>query len=581
LIRWVASMDLCSTRKQSILSKARIWAGCLLAVFGIGGINVAAAVPARVPVKAAGLYEVSFSALGLSTAVASQQVHVFNHGSEVAIALNDGNDGLFGPGDTLQFYGVPIQAGEPEFKYTDENIYRVKIGNLGLARIMPSWASSGGGITPISFRTTHHEEQSWFYWQQLPNGAGLDHWFWGRSLRAGNSRDFPFTLQQVVDSGQSITLRLTLQGETDALQNPDHTTRVSLNGTLLGEFTWDGQVPLTHAFTGLAASLLQEGSNTLTITEVSDPNILVDSVYVNHIEVDYDRGLAAVNDHLSFQLTGPASVTVTNFSSNQIQVFDLTEPTQPRQLTNAVIAPAGATFGVQFNTDLQGAHRYLAIAAPAIMSPTLSFQNTAPNLRSPANGADYLIITHDSLKTAVATLAQHRAAQGYRVKTVTTREIFDEFSDGIFTPQAIKDFLSYAYHNWQAPAPKFVVLMGDANLDYKDNFRAGQINLVPTYLIETVAIGETPSDNWFVTIDGNDVLPDMNVGRIPAKTPNDVRIITNKLIAYDQGMAGDWSSRILMATGDQDPRFESFAREWLNHVPASITTTLINPGNSE
>ncbi len=446
---------------------------------------------------------------------------------------------------------------------------------------MPAWASGNSGTVASSFRTTHHAEQSWFYWQQLPNGEGLDHWFWGRALRAGSSRDFPFTLHQVVDTGQSVTLRLTLQGETDPPQNPDHTTRVSLNGTLLGEIHWDGQVPLSHAFSGLSATLLQEGTNTLSVTEVSDPNILADSVYVNHIEVDYDRVLAARNDQLAFQLTGPASVTVTNFSSNQVQVFDITDPAQPQRLSNPVITSAGATFSVQFATAIQGDHRYLAIAVPAIITPTLSFQSNAPDLRNPANGADYLVITHDSLSAAVAPLAQHRAGQGYRVKIVTTQAIFDAFSDGIFTPQAIKDFLGYAYHNWQAPSPKFVVLIGDANLDYKDNYHTGQINLVPTHLVETVAIGETPSDNWFVTVAGNDLLPDMNIGRIPAKTSNDVRIITNKLIAYDQGMAGDWSSRILVATGDQDPRFESFAREWLNHVPASITTTLINPGNSD
>ena len=80
------------------------------------------------------------------------------------------------------------------------------------------------------------------------------------------------------------------------------------------------------------------------------------------------------------------------------------------------------------------------------------------------NGADYIIITHDDLKGAVSPLAEHRKNNGYRVKVITTREIYNEFSGGIFTPQAIKDFLKYTYRNWKRPAPEFVLLVGDANV---------------------------------------------------------------------------------------------------------------------
>ena len=544
-------------------------------------IAYSATVNARIPVKAAGIYQVTYAALGLTDVVSTNQVHVFNRGSQVAISIDDGNDGLFGAGDSLSFYGVPITESDPEFKYTDENIYWVRIGNNGPLTTMSTWTSPGGGVAVTSFRDTHHAEKSWWYWQQLPNGTELDHWFWGRAIRAGTSRDFTFRLDNVVDTGQAITLRLALQGETKNSANPDHRTRVTLNGNLLGDINWDGQVPLTHTFDGLAASLLIDGNNTLTVEEVADPNILADSIYVNWIEVDHDRAFTAVNDQLFFNISGSGTtaVMIDGFTRSDIQVYDISNPAQPRLLSNPQITSNGGNYRVSFSDSLNGTSNYVALVGTQVKSAALDFQATPPTLKSTSNGADYIIITHESLKASVAALAQHRAGQGYRVKTVTTREIFDDFSDGIFTPQAIKDFLSYAYENWQAPVPEFVVLIGDANLDYKDNYQTGQINHVPTYLIETVAIGETPSDNWFVTVAGNDPIPDMNIGRIPAKTPSEVQIITDKIITYEGGMPGDWSQRVLMATGDQDPRFSLFSTEWLVNLPTYFEQLVLNPAS--
>ena len=72
-----------------------------------------------------------------------------------------------------------------------------------------------------------------------------------------------------------------------------------------------------------------------------------------------------------------------------------------------------------------------------------------------------------------------RQAQGLRTAVVDVSDIFDEFGYGLVTPQAIKDFITYAYENWQAPAPQYVLLMGDTTYDYKDNRNLGTVNYVP------------------------------------------------------------------------------------------------------
>ena len=107
-------------------------------------------------------------------------------------------------------------------------------------------------------------------------------------------------------------------------------------------------------------------------------------------------------------------------------------------------------------------------------------------------------------------------------------DIYNEFSDGIFNPFAIRRFLRYAYNSWQQPAPTYVVLVGDAHYDYKNtrlsrfyredpNFR-GTYNLYPIFVPTyhgwaTPRVGETAMDQRFVNISGEDALPDMLIGR--------------------------------------------------------------------
>ena len=67
-------------------------------------------------------------------------------------------------------------------------------------------------------------------------------------------------------------------------------------------------------------------------------------------------------------------------------------------------------------------------------------------------------------------------------------DIYDEFSFGEKTPQAIKDFLQWARANWQQ-APRFVVLLGDATIDPRDYAGLGDADFVPTKQVADVRGG--------------------------------------------------------------------------------------------
>ncbi|MBI5197647.1 MAG: hypothetical protein HZA19_03460 [Nitrospirae bacterium] len=532
----------------------------------------------KIPVTREGIFRITYNDLGYygqsygidPAAIDPSRIHLYNRDREAAITVVGEDDGTFGTGDSIEFYGVPVRPEDPEYKYTEENVYWLKITSVPPVR-MASWESPAGGVLQSSFLHTAHAESNWIYWETMPDGVGLDHWFWGQKISAGESRNYTFSLSNVVGTGSPATVRVSLHGRTNVTADPDHHTRIRLNGTLLGEFAWDGQEPLTYSFDKVSSALLINGENTLTVEEVSDPAVTVDSIFVNWIEVDYSKSFLAEGDRLTFTARGNGILrfSISGFTHPGVQVFNVSDPLHPEQLSNPVVTLTGSSYKVEFSDPISGESTYLV---QEIRTASFSFPSDPSALKSTALGADYILITHEDFKDAVLPLAQHREGQGYRVKVVTTQEIYDAFSGGIFTPQAIKDFLKYAYGSWKKPAPEFVLLVGDANLDYKDYWMTGQVNRVPTHLVETTVVGETPSDHWFVTVSGDDPLPDMLIGRIPAKTVNEVTVMVNKIIAYETGAKEDWRYRVLMATNDLDPRFKEYADEWIgDHLPTNYT----------
>ena len=70
-------------------------------------------------------------------------------------------------------------------------------------------------------------------------------------------------------------------------------------------------------------------------------------------------------------------------------------------------------------------------------------------------------------------------------EAVALEDVYDEFGFGEEGPAAVKAFLSYAYHGWQRPSPRYVLLLGDATYDPKDFTKTGTKDRLPTPLART------------------------------------------------------------------------------------------------
>jgi hypothetical protein len=146
----------------------------------------------------------------------------------------------------------------------------------------------------------------------------------------------------------------------------------------------------------------------------------------------------------------------------------------------------------------------------------------------------------------VRPLLRLRRREGLTTQAVPVESIYTEFGHGEATPESIRRFLSYAYHHWRAPSVRYVLLVGDATYDFKDYHGTGVVNQVPTPTVRTSYLW-TASDPTLAAVNGEDLLPDIAIGRLPARTVDDVETMVGKIIAYERGHADLSALKVLVA----------------------------------
>lgn len=187
-----------------------------------------------------------------------------------------------------------------------------------------------------------------------------------------------------------------------------------------------------------------------------------------------------------------------------------------------------------------------------------------------------MIFTRRELVNAIEPLRSLRQSQGLNTAVVDIEDVYDEFSFGNQSPQALKDFLVYAKTNWRL-APQFVLLAGDSSYDPKNYLGLGDYDLVPTRLIDTRFM-ETASDDWFVDFDGDGV-PDLSVGRLPMRNALEANSLVAKLVSYDP--EGQLDDVLLVSDSNDGYDFETVTAQLRRLIPESANVEEINRGQAD
>ena len=203
---------------------------------------------------------------------------------------------------------------------------------------------------------------------------------------------------------------------------PSHRTIVALNQAVILDQTWAGKWARELTSTVPAGGLVS-GLNDLRVGAWVTTGNVIDYVYANYWELDYRRLFRAWQGQFDFrpEAAGTHEYVVKNWTSKYVTVLDITDPAQPRRLTGVLPALDGAGLQLRFRTNDGSDARYWLQEEAAYQSPASLRIRPDTGLRSPAAGADAVIVTPAEFRPAAERLAAWHEAHGRRRSSPTCR----------------------------------------------------------------------------------------------------------------------------------------------------------------
>jgi len=499
---------------------------------------------ARLSTSRAGLYRVPFEEIfdARRQALPADSLRLSRLGESVAFHLEPSGTS-FGPGSALYF----VSPGEALNPYANQAVYELEWGSAG--KLMTVRTARPQGFPIGSYQRRVEVEENRYYQAGLLRAPSL--WLWDVLLSPA-LKGYPFTLSQLVDS--PAKLEVWLQGGSDFEAVPDHHVRLSVNGVAVGEASWDGKTAKTLAV-GVAPGVLREGENELGIESVGDTAASYSMVFLDRFAVTYARRAVAEAGVLEGSFLESGTVEVGALGEGSLVIETSAEP--------AWLGAMPTAGGVSFRVE--PGRSYLAVSPGAVLRATVT-KASASKLRSTRNRADYLIIAPREFLPAAEPLLERRRGQRLLSRAVAVEDVYEEFGYGEARPEAVKEFLEYAYHHWRSPSIRYVVLFGDATYDGKDYLGTGVVNRVPALTRKTSYLW-TASDPGYAAVNGEDLLPDLAVGRLPAANLEQARLLVEKVLAYEESRQDLKGPAVLVADDpDLAGDFEADSEEIANSL---------------
>jgi hypothetical protein len=126
----------------------------------------------------------------------------------------------------------------------------------------------------------------------------------------------------------------------------------------------------------------------------------------------------------------------------------------------------------------------------------------------------YLIIVADDLYNNILPLARWKNLKGWTVTVKRKSEVGTTYTE-------IKNYIAQAYSTW-TPRIEYVLLVGTGTSGAPTNY----IPPIPGYA--------TYGDHLYSCVSGNDLYPDLFIGRLPASTASELAVMVAKIIGYEQ-----------------------------------------------
>ena len=489
--------------------------------------------------------------------------------TENAILVRGEADGRFDDADAVWFYGQsPHQtqlnaSGLLEHQtnlYSDTTFYFLKIGTTNGLRIQ-NQASGNSGILVGDFDDYVFRES------ELINKIQSGREWWGEYFGTQPQQNVNFDIAGLVPN--SI---FKLTAATIAAAQVTTKFNFSVNSQALGSQSM-GTVS-TYRYDYKGQRTVQSYLGSLATNDKIQVGISFDKNgqqsaegYLDFVGVQVQRYLRQYDQPTVFQNISSTKQDSVRYilgqSNSNLVIWDITKPTQ---ISNQVyrLNANEATFG----SASKLLKKFIAFTETQIQKPVSVVKITNQNIRSRPT-PQLLIVTTAAWQKQAQRLADFRQNNdGLTSQIVTTQQIFNEFSSGQPDPTAIRDYVKHL-NDRQPNRLKYLLLMGDATFDYKNNGQnqnpSQRVNFVPTYESRESAspVYSFSSDDYFgfLKLTDGDWLEDysssqsldIGVGRLPVKSVSEATIVVDKLIKYtSKNTKGAWRQRVAFVADDGD-----------------------------
>jgi hypothetical protein len=563
----------------------------------------------KIAVVEDGIYEIGrddLAAAGMNVDnVNPNTLEMMYRGQPVAYQFVGNDNDQFEEGEAIRFYGWAFDGSRDEQQFVAENVFWLW-PNGAAARI--TTLPGGSAATPApSFRAevtrapqsqysnTRMDEAAW---AASPNEP--DAWYWEFIDRTGVVTTTVHTITRTIDvphpaaSGDaSLTVELlsyALSGDVMVSMGPGFTYTTTKN--------WIG-VRNDNIVLNLPASALQHGENQVRLT-FSNQNVNRIQFFLNRLTVSYPRQFVAENDLLIFQgEAGNHTYQVSEFTESTTPlVWEIGNRLQPRSVAQVTVTPQGggsATY--TFHSGTAGS-AFVATNTQAVKAPASISSYVAPSL-DPAGGADWLAIIDPDFAAPTNTLAVHRQDPlfgGLTTAAVSIADVINQYGHGLPLPDAIRNYLAHALYTWPV-APGYVLLVGDATMNpnhvtcdasywlcpiWGDSSAR---NHVPTHLLFKDRFqGHVPTDYPNALLAGDDLLPDLAIGRLAVESVEEANNIVAKIIGYETAhlTPGPVQNSIVFLSDNPDGggNFADESQRIADLLPGDFAVTMVDQADA-
>jgi hypothetical protein len=522
----------------------------------------------KVKIESTGVYKITYNELkqaGIPVNIIDPRtIRLFNIGEytpnvfypdtmiEIPLYVAGEQDSAFDKKDYLLFYGLSparhnknrsIFYNNPYSKY---NYYWLTWGFSrsvsGLGKRIQTVSSSWQGTRRYSAEHYVHLEKD----RDCPARNGLL-WIWDLFAKENGLLSKSFDLSIDLPNADSLyAISGRFYGQTS-----NNWLKVFLNNTMLDSFYFVGWSTSPPPFNFLVNRIMPLSANNTVSFQLF--NQAGQEVFLDFLDCRYLKKLeyAQDQDGLNFYSESGNYDFVIRNALNKPLVFDITDYYQPVMITDyyknrdtVIFGRAAIDTTYYFVTDETKARRILSI------------EQKFPGQTSSYADADYYIVTPDDLFQSAQLLENYHqnnihGISSARVRTVPMSRLYDDFTFGIEEPGAIKQL----FKKYQ---PYYGLLLGDGTYDYRNILGLTNFPTVPAYEngydidFQVYSTGAIAFDAWYADFEGNGASPDMALGRVTARTSNEVRQFYDKLVNYESCQTtGVWNKRFLFLSDDE------------------------------